>query len=247
MTRTAIVTGGGAGLGRELALGLAGAGYAVVVADLDEAAARSCATAVEEHGVPARPVRADLRERGDLDHVLAAAQSLGGPDVLVNNAGAWSARRQYPEAAEDEWVATMALNLIAPMTLTQLVLDPMRARGGGVVVNIASSGGIGFEAYGSPEYGAAKAGLIRFTSALAGLADTDAVRVMCVAPDWIGLDRAHEQWRRLSEDERARARPLIPPADVVASVLDLVRHGTGGTVVELWGGEPPVVHTAAPG
>ncbi|BCJ48490.1 3-oxoacyl-ACP reductase [Actinoplanes ianthinogenes] len=239
MADTAIVTGGGAGLGREIALGLARGGYGVVVADIDEQAARACANVVEAHGVPARALRANVRERHDMDRIVAAAQALGGPHVLVNNAGGWTPRRQYPEATASEWAATIDLNLVAPMMLSQLVLDPMRAQGRGAIVNISSSGGVGFQSYGSPEYGAAKAGLIRFTSTLGGLAGTDGIRVMCVAPDWIGLSRAHDQWQRMGAAERAASRPLIPPAEVVAVVLDLVQRGTGGTVVEMPGGDRP--------
>ncbi|HWS38003.1 MAG TPA: SDR family NAD(P)-dependent oxidoreductase [Actinoplanes sp.] len=243
--RTAIVTGGGAGLGREIALGLARAGYGVVVADVDGRAAQACARVIEEHGVPARALCVDVRERQDMERIVAVAKELGGPHVLVNNAGGWTPQRQYPQAAPDEWAATIDLNLIAPMALSQSVIDPLRARGGGAIINIASSGGIGFEPYGSPEYGAAKAGLIRYTASLAGLADTHGIRMMCVAPDWIGLSRAQAQWQRLSTAERAASRPLIPPAEVVAVILDLIRNGAGGTVVEMWGGDPPLVH--APG
>ncbi|GLY02990.1 SDR family oxidoreductase [Actinoplanes sp. NBRC 101535] len=235
MTRIAIVTGGGDGLGREIVIGLAGAGYGVVVADVDAAAARDCADRVAAVGVPARALRADVREPADLHRIVAAARELGGPHVLVNNAGGWTPYQQYPQADADAWTATITLNLIAPMMLGQLVLEPMRELGGGAIVNIASSGGLGAAPYGSPEYGAAKAGLIRFTSSAAGLAQTHRTRVMCVAPDWIGLPRAQEQWRRLAVKERA----LIPPADVVATVLNLIADGTAGAVVEMWGGPPP--------
>ncbi|MDQ0363991.1 SDR family NAD(P)-dependent oxidoreductase [Catenuloplanes indicus] len=245
MADIAIVTGGGAGLGREIALGLARAGYGVVVADVDEHAARACATLIEAYGTPVRALGADVREPRDLDRIVALARDLGGPHVLVNNAGGWTPRRQYPEATAPEWTSTVELNLVAPMRLSQLVLDPMRALGGGAVVNVASSGGIGFEPYGSPEYGAAKAGLIRFTSTVAGLAGTHGVRMMCVAPDWIGLDRARVQWERMSAAERAASPPLIPPAEVVAVVLDLVRQGAGGTVVEMRGGGQRSVHAPA--
>ncbi|BAL89459.1 putative short-chain dehydrogenase [Actinoplanes missouriensis 431] len=236
MIDCAIVTGAAGGLGRHLALGLARTGYGIVVADTDERAAGECARLVEASGVPARALRADVRDRHDRDRVLAAARELGGPRVLVNNAGGWTPGDQYPHAAESAWTATIELNLIAPMALSQLVIPAMRERGGGAIVNIASSGGIGAEAYGSPEYGAAKAGLIRFTATLGGLGD---VRVMCVAPDWIGLDRAQTRWRAMSAAERAASRPLIPPGEVIAAVLDLIRAGAGGQVVEIWGGDPP--------
>jgi NAD(P)-dependent dehydrogenase (short-subunit alcohol dehydrogenase family) len=245
MTITAIITGGGSGLGRELALGLARSGHGVVVADVDERAARACADQIEEHGVPARAIRADVRNAADLDRIVAAARELGGPRVLVNNAGGWTPGQQYPQVAASEWSATIELNLVAPMRLTQSVLDLMREHGGGAIVNIASSGGIGFEPYGSPEYAAAKAGLIRLTSSLAGLESTGGVRVMCVVPGWIGLSRAHAQRERMSAAERDSSGPLIPPSEVVDVVLDLIRDGAGGTVVEMRGGERHVVHTPA--
>ncbi|MFE9957179.1 SDR family NAD(P)-dependent oxidoreductase [Micromonospora sp. NPDC005299] len=243
MVRTAIVTGAGNGLGREIALGLAHAGYGIVVADLDERAAQACGRLIEKRGMPAQALGADVRERGDMNRIVAAAQKLGGPHVLVNNAGGWTPQRQYPQATAAEWAATISLNLTAPMLLSQLVLDPMREQGGGAIINIASSGGIGFESYGSPEYGAAKAGLIRFTASLASLESSHGVRMMSVAPDWIGLSRAQAQWERMSADERAASRPLIPPAEVVSVVLNLIQEGVGGTVVEMWGGDQPVVHT----
>ncbi|WP_433393990.1 SDR family NAD(P)-dependent oxidoreductase [Micromonospora sp. KLBMP9576] len=245
MARTAVVTGAGNGLGREIALGLAEAGYAIVVSDTDERAAEECGRAIEASGMPARAVGGDVREPAAMNRILTAAQALGGPSVLINNAGGWTPHRQYPQAEPAEWAATISLNLTAPMLLSQLVLEPMREQGGGAIINIASSGGIGFEPYGSPEYGAAKAGLIRFTASLAGLASSHGVRMMCVAPDWIGLKRAEAQWARMSAGERAASRPLIPPAEVVAVVMDLIREGAGGSVVEMWGGDQPVVH--APG
>lgn len=136
MVRTAIVTGGGDGLGREIALGLAHAGLGVVVADIDEPAARACARLIEVSGKPARAVGADVREADDLQRVLAVAQQLGGLHVLVNNAGGVTPQRQYPEAEAAEWAATISLNLTAPMLLSQLVLEPMREHGGGAIINI---------------------------------------------------------------------------------------------------------------
>lgn len=70
-------------------------------------------------------------------------------------------------------------------------MAPQLAAVRGAVVNIGSSGGIGDDAYGSPEYGAAKAGVRRFTASLSARHD---VRVMAVVPGWIGLDRAHQEW-----------------------------------------------------
>jgi NAD(P)-dependent dehydrogenase (short-subunit alcohol dehydrogenase family) len=237
--RIAIVTGAGAGLGRALAVGLADAGAGVVVADIDATAAEETARLVRERGVTARVARSDVRDPEEVHRLVRVAEEVGGPHVLINNAGGWTAGEQYPAARSGAWNATIALNLTVPMQLSQLVLDPMKRLGGGVVVNIASSGGLGDAGYGSPEYGAAKAGLIRFTSSLAGLETTHGVRMTCVVPGWIGLDRAHAELAAMPAAERAAAAALIPPADVVAVVLDLIRDGRSGAVVELLRGDQP--------
>ena len=143
-------------------------------------------------------MRCDVRVPADVEAAIEAVCSRhGGLDLLVNNAGGVGAAN-YPTASFDSWRAILDLNLTGPMLATQLALEPMRARGGGAVVNIASSAGIGLAPYGSPEYGAAKAGLIRFTSTVASLRGTMNVRVNCVVPHWIGLERAHAEGRDLS-------------------------------------------------
>ncbi|MFC7531717.1 SDR family NAD(P)-dependent oxidoreductase [Actinoplanes sp. GCM10030250] len=113
----AIVTGGGNGLGREISLGLAHAGYGIVVVDADESAARACVRLIEELGVPARALCLDVREPAAATDIVAAAHELGDLRVLVNNAGGWTPQRQYPQASAAERAATINLNLIAPMVL----------------------------------------------------------------------------------------------------------------------------------
>ena len=234
--KVAVVTGGGSGLGRHLVEGLGAAGCRVLVADIEAAAAEETAAMVP--GAEAHLV--DVRDDAALAALVARAGDLGGPHVVVNNAGGWSPGPQFPEAAPEVWSATLDLDLRDPMLLTQLALPAMVAAGGGVVVGIGSSGGVGFAGYGSPEYAAAKAGLVRFTSSLAGLEETHGVRVTAVVPDWIGLDRAVAEVASMEESERPA---LVPPADVVDAVLDLARTGRGGAVVELWGGRPAEVRT----
>jgi 3-oxoacyl-[acyl-carrier protein] reductase len=235
----AIVTGAGSGLGRKIALGLAGAGAGVVIADLDAQPAEETARLVREHGVPARAVVTDIRDPEETYRLVRLAGADGGPHILVNNAGGWTPGRQYPAALPEDWLATIALNLTIPMLLSQLVLEPMRRLGGGAIVNIASSAGLGDAGYDSPEYAAGKAGLIRFTSSLAGLATTHGVRMTCVVPGWIGLERAHAELVAKPAAERAATPPLIPPADLVAVVLELIRNGRSGSVVELLRGDQP--------
>jgi NAD(P)-dependent dehydrogenase (short-subunit alcohol dehydrogenase family) len=225
----AIVTGAGAGLGRALAQGLADSGRHVLVADIDADAAEETAALIGGRAVPA-----DIRDPEECHRLVRLAVEAGGPHTLINNAGGWTpGDKQYPDAPADAWTATMTLNLIAPMLLSQLVLEPMRALGGGAIVNIASSAGAESDGYGSPEYGSSKAGLIRLTSSLAGLQESHGVRMTCIVPGWIGLERAHAQFAALAPEVRAKTPPLIPPADVVALALELIATGRSGTVVEI--------------
>jgi NAD(P)-dependent dehydrogenase (short-subunit alcohol dehydrogenase family) len=235
----ALVTGAGAETGRAIALRLAAGGTLVVVADVDKAGADETVAQIEAQGGHAAAVEADVTKDDQVERMIAfAGRDGGGPHVLVNNAGGWGAAN-YPEARPEQWSATLDLNLRGPMLATQLVLEPMRAAGGGVVVNIASTAGIATDAYASPEYGAAKAGLIRFTTSLADLRQRMNVRVNCIVPDWIATERAEGELRAMTASERAAAGPLVPMADVAAAVVAFVRDdGLAGRVVVLCGGRP---------
>ena len=240
MRGTVVVTGGAAGLGAVIAETLMAHGHGVLLVDREVAAANVTASDLEaRHGSPVAVTGADL---STIDGIHAAADALDGVPgltALVNNAGSWSTGAQYPDAAPDAWLATLTLDLVAPMLLAQRLWPRLAAVGGGgaggggvggAVVNVGSSGGAGDEPYGSPEYGAAKAGLRRFTSSLGDRAD---VRVMAVVPGWIGLDRAHRQFAALTPEEQRTAGPLIPPQRVADRVVHLLEHGRAGDVVEV--------------
>ena len=223
--QAALVTGAGVGTGRAIALALAGAGARVVVSDVDAAGAERTAA---DCGGGTRAVAADLTRSEELQRLVEDA----APAILVNNAGGGGhIPPHFPAATEAQWGATLDLNLRAPMLATQLALPAMEAAGGGAVVNVASTAGIESTPYASPEYGAAKAGLVRFTSALAR---TGAVRVNCVIPDWVATER-------VSEAERAEADPPLISLDEVAdAVLRLVRDDAlAGRALLLARGAPP--------
>jgi NAD(P)-dependent dehydrogenase (short-subunit alcohol dehydrogenase family) len=227
----ALVTGGAGGLGAFIVDRLVAGGASVVAADV-------AAGPASREGVSF--VSADMRRPDDVARMVYAAVSLRGRlDVLVNCVGGWGTAN-YPAASADEWQATLFLNLGAPMLATQLALDALRADGGGAVVNIASSAGLGLAPYDSPEYDAAKAGLIRFTSTLAGLRESMNVRVNCIAPDWIGLDRAKAELAAMSPAERAAAPELLDPAAIADKVAELAcDESLAGRVLVMRGGEEP--------
>jgi NAD(P)-dependent dehydrogenase (short-subunit alcohol dehydrogenase family) len=237
--RVAVVTGGGAETGRAIAQRLAAGGALVVVADVELAAAEETVEQIEQQDGHATAIAADVTDDDDVRRMIEfAGRDGGGPHVLVNNAGGWGPAN-YPEAAPEQWSATLDLNLRAAMLATQLALEPMKAAGGGVVVNIASTAGLGSDPYASPEYGAAKSGLIRFTTSLGDLGERMNVRVNCIVPDWIATDRAHGELERMTTAERKEAGPLVPMADVAAAVIAFVSdERMAGRVVVLRGGKP---------
>ena len=239
--RVAIVTGAAVGIGRAIALRLAAERAVVVVADIDALGGAETVARIESAGGRARFVRADVRVPADVEGLVAStAADAGGPHVLVNNAGGWSVPAQFPDATPAQWGATLDLNLGAAMRATQLVLEPMRRAGGGAIVNVASIAGLGLAPYASPEYGAAKAGLIRFTSTLASLRQRMGVRVNCVVPDWVLTDRARGELAAMTPDERAAAGPLVALDDLAEAVVTLIRDETlAGRVLVLRGGAPP--------
>jgi NAD(P)-dependent dehydrogenase (short-subunit alcohol dehydrogenase family) len=222
--RTAVVTGAAVHTGRAIALALAAAGAEVVAADIDERQGRQTAA---EAGGKMSFQRADMTVPEDVRRLIGSSQ----PQILVNNAGGGGhIPPHFPDASPEKWGATLDLNLRAPMLATQVALEHMRPAGAGTVVNIASTAGFDTAPYHSPEYGAAKAGLIRFTSALRAV---DGVRVNCVIPDWIATER-------LTDEERASQPPPVPMADVAAAVLRLIRDDElAGRALVLLRGEPP--------
>jgi len=219
--RTALVTGAAAGTGRAIAHRLAvGEGAVAVLADVDAARGAEAARAIEADGGRARFLRADVADADGVRRMVADA----APSILVNNAGGGGhVPPHFPDAAPEEWGATLDLNLRGAMLATQLALEPMRAAGGGAVVNVASTAGLGLAPYASPEYGAAKAGLIRFTSTLGPLRERFGVRVNCVVPDWILTERARAELEAMSAEERAAAPEPIPMAEVADAVVALLR------------------------
>ncbi|WP_350276514.1 SDR family NAD(P)-dependent oxidoreductase [Kribbella sp. HUAS MG21] len=208
--KTAVVTGAAVGIGRAIATCLGAAGASVVVADVDAEGGEETRALI---GPTARFVQVDMRD-DDAVRALMACR----PQILVNNAGGGAVLRPcFPEASVERWTASLEVNLRAPMLTTQLAIPGMRAAGGGAVVNVGSTAGVGFGPHVSPEYSAAKAALIRFTTTLR---DLDGVRVNCVVPDWVATPRGIRERTALPARERGPA--LIPLEAVTDAVLRCV-------------------------
>jgi NAD(P)-dependent dehydrogenase (short-subunit alcohol dehydrogenase family) len=232
----ALVTGGAAGIGRAIAVRLAADGARVAVADIDEDAGRETVASLGEEAVF---LQADLSLEDDVRRTVSRALAeLGGLDVLVNNAG--GASQAFPGAPLSEWLWTLDLNLRASMIATHLAVEAMLERGrGGAVVNVSSVAGLGTRAYGLPDYAAAKAGLVRFTASLAGLGESDGIRVACICPDYVDTPAVRRSLARMSEADRAEVPPLVPAEEIAELVADLVRDdASAGRIVVRFADEP---------
>jgi len=164
--KTTIVTGGGSGAGRAIALEFAAQGAAVVVADRNGAAARETVAAIASRSGSGLAVEMDVTRRDDTlrmrDEALAR---FGKIDVLVNNAGA-RCIKGFLEHTEDDWHRMIDINLTAHFLCAQAVLPSMLAQGKGKIVCVASIAGH----VGRPDraaYCAAKAGVLGLVRALA--------------------------------------------------------------------------------
>jgi len=185
--RVAIVTGGGHGIGRAYALGLAGEGAKVVIAEIDAKAADEVAKEIEAQGGQALAVPTDVASEESTQAMAhRTVDRFGGIDVLVNNASIFAtipmSRVGFEDISIEEWDRLMAVNLKGPWLCCRAVVPYMRQRGKGKIINISSGtimdGGGGTRAH----YVASKAGVMGLTRTLAQELGKDNICVNTLAP-----------------------------------------------------------------
>lgn len=183
-SRTALVTGGGAGMGKATSLRLARDGRAVGVIDIDGAAATAVATEINESGGKAIALRADVSDRAQIEDAVAKVrQELGSVTILINNAAVENFC-PFPEITEGVWDRLMAVNLKGNYVLIQTVLPDMLAAGWGRIVNLSAIGA----QIGAPNmalYTATKGGVIAMTRSLAVELGPKGITVNSVSPGFI--------------------------------------------------------------
>lgn len=177
--RTVLVTGAGSGIGRATALGCAEAGATVVATDVDAAAGRETADAVDARGGDGAFRRLDVRDYDEFDAVVRAVDAEYGLDGLVNNAGI-TQRTSFRETDLEERDRILAVNLLGVWNGCHVAIPHLRERGGSVV-NVSSVGAIsGFP--NAATYALCKAGVVNLTKSLAAAFGEDGIRVNAVLP-----------------------------------------------------------------
>jgi NAD(P)-dependent dehydrogenase (short-subunit alcohol dehydrogenase family) len=176
-----LVTAGGAGIGRVIADTFLEHGAKVHVCDLDEKALKSLGAMT--HSV------ADVAKLADVDRLFEDVQrTLGGLDVLVNNAGIAGPTAKVEDIEPEDWDRTIAIDLSGMFYCTRKAMPMIKRSGGGSIVNLSSAAG----RHGFPQrtpYSAAKWGVVGFTKSLAAEAGPDKVRVNAILPGLVEGDR----------------------------------------------------------
>lgn len=222
--RSAIVTGGGRGIGRETALLLARAGANVTIADLDAASADAVSGEARALGVQAIGVRTDVTSVADAQAMAQAALAAHGRiDILVNNAARWTIKL-FKDMTPQDYDNDIRVTLYGAIHCSRAVLDTMSAQKYGRIVNLISDAGRIGEPY-LTVYSAAKAGVAGFTKALAKEIARYNVTVNGVAPGTTNTPGAAEFIATAGGEEKlARAYPLRrlgQPMDIANAILFL--------------------------
>jgi NAD(P)-dependent dehydrogenase (short-subunit alcohol dehydrogenase family) len=227
-----LITGAGRGLGRAFALAFAARGDVVAAADLDGGAAAETASLA---GGGAIGLAVDVADAASVRSVgERVTAELGGVDVLVNNAALYAGlqRGAFHELGEQEWDRVMAVNVKGTWLCAGACVEPMRAAGGGAIVNIASTTAINGSA-GFAHYVASKGAVIALTRAMAREVGALGIRVNAIAPGYTLTDASRELFAGTGVDpetyglDRGSLKRPAQPGDVVGAALWLAGEGAG--------------------
>lgn len=238
--KTAFITGANRGLGSALATAFADAGYNLVLharrpsPEMEELISQLSSVAA------VRCLYFDLADSPELNRVIGDFCAQGNSvDVLVNNAGVgrWG---YFPTMLMGTVRETLEVNLLAPMRITQLLLNDMMLRGSGVVINIASIAGMDLSA-GNCAYGVSKAALIAFTKSLASECGQFGIRVNAIAPGMMETDMARSMGEKACKAAvKSSAMHRLARPEEIASIAVMIASEKAcflnGQIVRLDGG-----------
>lgn len=241
--KVAIVTGAGSGFGRGIAEAFADEGAKLVVADIDETRARSIA---KEIGTRAVAVTADVSRGADVAAMVQAAVSaFGGLDIVVNNAGITHKNQSLMTVTEDEFDRVYAVNVKSIYLTTLAAVPELEKRGGGSIINTASTAGVRPRP-GLTWYNGSKGAVIALTKSMAAELAPRNIRVNAINPV-IGETALLEEFMGVPDTAENRARFIagIPlgrmskPTDIANAAVFLADPASSfitGVAIEVDGG-----------
>jgi NAD(P)-dependent dehydrogenase (short-subunit alcohol dehydrogenase family) len=231
--KVALVTGGGRGIGRAIALALAGASAAVVVTGRDMSKLDAVQAEIAASGGTALALACDVADSGAVAAAFAQARAALGPiDILVNNAGI-TASVKFADTDDATWERIMRVNASGAFFCCRAAVPDMIARGGGRIINVASYAALSGIPY-SSAYSASKHALLGLTRSLALELARHSITVNAICPGWVETDMVQDavativaKTGRSAESARASILALagqprmIAPEQVAAEALRL--------------------------
>ncbi len=221
--KTAVITGGGSGIGRGTCLKLAGEGAKVIVADINEAAANQVAKEIKEKGGTARAFKLDVTNYAEIEKLgNQVKKDFGFIDFWINDAGV-SKILPFFEHTEEIWDQTIAVNLKGQFLCCKVAIAQMLENGGGNIVNMSSqSGKVGTSNY--QAYCASKFGVIGLTQSLSKEFAGKGIRVNAVCPGVVYTS----MWEKQEADYAAKRN--LDPHKVMDYFKDKIPANRIGTV-----------------
>lgn len=241
--KVVIVTGGAQGIGMAISRSFAQEGARVVIADIDEEAGKENEAHIRDRGGECFYRYTDVASEDDVKALArAAVESYGGIDILVNNAGIGAPGSLFTRPV-DLWHRVIGVNLTGTYLCSRYCGEEMMKRGGGAIINIASTRAFMSEAHTEP-YSASKGGIIALTHSLA-VSLGPAIRVNAISPGWIETS----DWKKSVDcktpvhSERDRSQHPVgrvgTPMDIAKACLFLASEDAGfitGTNLTIDGG-----------
>ncbi len=239
-----LVTGGGRGIGKAIALALAKEGVDVaIVYNTDLASAEATAAEIRALGQRSMIIRCDVAVWEDAKETVdRVVREWGGIDVLVNNAGT-SPLGMVEDIEKSEWDYVMSVDLDGTYNCSRAVIGPMKQRGGGNIVNISSMAGKRISFMSGAHYAAAKAGVLAFTRQLAFELAHFNIRVNALCPGAVITPTMEHKWPRELMEKVGSQIPLgrlgLPEdiADVVTFLVSDKARWITGAAIDVDGGQ----------
>jgi len=240
--RVAVVTGGNRGIGRSIALGLAGAGAAVAVFGRNQEKNQQVLAELKKMGVPSLAVNVDVTDRASLEPALNRVEKeLGALSILVNNAGNVSLSGGVLNEKPEDWDNVIETQLNAVFLLSKLAAASMLKHKRGKIINLGSM----YSYFGSgliPSYSAAKGAIIQLTKSMAIELAPHNIQVNAIAPGWIETDMTAPVRSMPMNDEILARTPAArwgQPEEVAGTAVYLASHASDfvtGTTIRVDGG-----------
>lgn len=244
--KSAVITGGGTGIGQAIALAFACEGAQVAIAGRRKEKLEETVRLLQQAGCSALALECDVTKAADTKRFVKSAEdAFGKVNVLVNNAGALSVST-VETIAEDDWDQVMATNIKGPFLMSRAALPAMRRAGGGSVINVGSVLGI-VAIRDRAAYCASKGAVSMLTRAMALDHAQDHIRVNCLCPSIVESDMTRNLFAETEAGRQARESRLasIPlgrfgkPADIAGLAVFLASDESSwmtGTVIPVDGG-----------